>query len=120
MDDTDTLQLAELALQGLSIGDGFGECFFTDIEVVRGRIAGRHEPPGPWFITDDSIMAIGIVNCLKKDGEIIQDSLAAEFARNYIIDSNRGYGANAMRLLRDIHRGAAWKEVSSSVFKEKD
>ncbi|MCM8540568.1 MAG: ADP-ribosylglycohydrolase family protein [Lentisphaeraceae bacterium] len=110
------LNLAWESLQGLSIGDSFGECFFTDIELVRGRLAGKHEPPSPWLITDDSVMAIGIYNCLKKSEKIIQNDLAQEFSKNFMRCPDMGYGASAAQLLRSISHGQSWKELSKSAF----
>lgn len=116
MNNTKRLAYAWDSLQGLSVGDSFGECFFTDIELVRGRIAGKHEPPSPWLITDDSVMAIGIYNCLKKSGKIIQDDLAQEFSKNFMQCPDMGYGAGAAKLLRSISRGQSWKVLSKSAF----
>lgn len=116
MEKDERLKYAWDSLQGLSIGDSFGECFFTDIELVRGRIAGKHEPPSPWLITDDSVMAIGIYNCLKQHGAIDQDKLAQEFSENFMLCPDMGYGAGAAQLLRSISRGGSWKSLSQSAF----
>src|SRR5436189_2598971 len=55
-----------LSFDGLSIGDGFGECFFTSLDTIERRLEFRDPPPPPWFFTDDTMMALSIVRCLKR------------------------------------------------------
>src|SRR5688572_10972792 len=83
---------ARLSLDGLSVGDAFGECFFGDPRIARGRVEGRHPPPGSWRFTDDTAMAISLVRCLEQHGAIHQDELARLFAEEYKRDWHRGYG----------------------------
>ncbi len=64
---------ALLSLEGLSVGDAFGEMFF-----FRSP-AGQDLPEGPWRWTDDTHMALSIVEILKNCGRIDQDALAAAF-----------------------------------------
>lgn len=104
------------SLQGLSVGDAFGECFFTDRSVVEGRIAGRHAPPSPWFYTDDTIMARSIVRVLATHGRIDQDSLAKLFSEEFTRQPNRGYGSTAASILRSIGCGVPWVKVAKEVF----
>ncbi|MBI3881469.1 MAG: ADP-ribosylglycohydrolase family protein [Verrucomicrobia bacterium] len=107
---------ALLSLEGLSVGDAFGECFFTDRTIVEGRIAGRHAPPAPWFYTDDTIMARSIVRVLAEQGRIEQDLLASHFAAEYSREPNRGYGSTAASTLRAISFGAPWQKMTAEVF----
>jgi hypothetical protein len=58
------LARAELALTGLSIGDAFGQMFFGNTNTMSMAIDLRALPAPPWYLTDDSIMAIGIVETL--------------------------------------------------------
>jgi ADP-ribosylglycohydrolase len=93
---------ARLSLEGLSVGDAFGERFFT---LDAGlRIEQRAEPGGTWRWTDDTEMALSIVEELERAGAIDQDALAHAFARRF--DPVRGYGAGAYRLLMSIRDGA--------------
>ena len=52
----------------------------------------------PWRWTDDTAMAISIVELLERDGTIDPDVLAHAFARRFEQDPNRGYGAGAHNL----------------------
>ncbi len=56
---------ALLSLDGLSVGDVLGERFFGLPEEAAQRIAARTVPPGPWRYTDDTEMALGLVECLR-------------------------------------------------------
>jgi putative RNA 2'-phosphotransferase len=53
-DHEERLRRALLSLDGLSVGDGFGECFFSSPSVIERRLEHRDPPPPPWFVTDDN------------------------------------------------------------------
>lgn len=110
------LQQAKVALEGLSVGDAFGQMFFISeddaLEVVRAKKA----PPGPWYLTDDSIMSLGVLETLEACGEIDPDVLAARFAENYIRNPRRGYGGMAHHILQAFARGEDWRKVAPGVF----
>lgn len=101
-----------LALRGLSVGDAFGENFFFQPEAL----ANRQLPPGPWRWTDDTHMALSIVEILLTHGAIEQDRLAAAFARRYREQSWRGYAGGARRLLERIDAGADWRVEAPRLF----
>ena len=105
---------ARLSLEGLSVGDAFGQCFFAFGTQVL--IAARTAPPAPWQYTDDTTMALSIVEVLEQHGRIDQDALAEAFARRYAREPNRGYGATAHLILRAIGRGCPWREASAAAF----
>src|SRR2546428_722961 len=105
------LARARTALEGLSVGDAFGERFFVDYTIVEGLIEERAEPVAPWPYTDDTEMALSIVASLIEHGRIDQDYLAREFAGRY--DPSRGYGPAMHRTLRRI--GARDLAPSASV-----
>lgn len=105
---------ARLSLDGLSIGDGFGEHFF--LPWVSETVTGENLPVPPWNYTDDTEMAMAIIQVLEKCGEIDQDELAQTFARRFTDAPARGYGGGAIRLLDKISRGADWCEASSDLF----
>lgn len=102
------------SLQGLSVGDAFGEKFFLHPNVAKNIIASRAIPATPWFYTDDTQMSLSIYWVLREYGEINQDELAKSFARRY--DEERGYGAGMQRLLSGIGDGEKWQDLSSNSF----
>jgi ADP-ribosylglycohydrolase len=116
VDHNERVKRAMLSFNGLSAGDGFGECFFTSTEIIQSRLREREVPPAPWIVTDDTMMALSIVRCLKQHGSIEQDWLARAFASEYARDPNRGYGGMAQQILRVIGQGTSWKAVSRMVF----
>ncbi len=110
------LERALLSLEGLSIGDALGERFFFRGTRAPGMIARRELPPRRWDYTDDTRMALSIVAILYEHGEINQDALALHFARLYIEEPRRGYGAAMHHLLPDLHFGADWREAAPALF----
>ena len=110
------MERALLSFDGLSVGDGFGECFFISKSIVEQRISEREAPPAPWTVTDDSMMALSIVHCLQRDGRIHSDTLAKAFAREYARDPLRGYGGTAHGILRAIGEGVSWFLAAKSAF----
>lgn len=107
---------ARLSLDGLSLGDAFGERFFVADSAIELSLESRSLPDAPWFYTDDTVMAISIVEVLERRGFIDQDLLSREFARKYVADPGRGYGPGAHRVLRRISAGEPWCEVSADAF----
>jgi ADP-ribosylglycohydrolase len=110
------LDRARLSLDGLSVGDAFGEqFFFYDLEEQLIR-AERPFPQAPWPYTDDSEMALGIFDVLGAHGHVDQDALAHTFARRYTRNPGRGYGATAHTILQQIGKGKSWRQASSEAF----
>jgi len=105
-------QLARLSLTGLSVGDAFGQQFFSQPELL----ATKTLPVYPWTFTDDTVMGIAVRQTLELCGEIDQDELASRFGTSYDEDPYRGYGAIAHDILRAIHDGEPWAKVSGTVF----
>lgn len=115
-DRDERLARARLSLDGLSIGDGFGERFFVAPEHVERFIEMRAVPGAPWRWTDDTAMGISIVETLAQHDRIDPDDLAHRFARRHRADPMRGYGAGAHRLLEALSRGADWQSESRLLF----
>ena len=107
---------ARRSLEGLSVGDAFGECFFGPPERVMAALSNRRLPPAPWRWTDDTAMALSIVEVLAEHACIHQDGLAAAFARRYREEPDRGYGAGAHQVLDTIAKGVPWRIVTRAVF----
>ena len=116
MNHTERIKKALLSIEGLSIGDSFGQNFFIEQNKVIQSINSRILPTKPWFYTDDTVMAISIVETLDKFKRIEQDYLAMMFARRYIEEPNRGYGSNAGRTLQEISQGVDWRQASNRAF----
>lgn len=113
-DHSDRLERAILALNGLSVGDAFGERFFRVPLAVESMINARAVPKAPWRYTDDTEMALSVVEVLSAHGAIDQDLLASAFSNRF--DPSRGYGAIANRILREIGLGGAWRILSKAAF----
>lgn len=113
-DDTDPLARAFCSLEGLSVGDAFGEQFFIDPFVAEDAIAARVVPPAPWPYTDDTEMALSIVSVLADADGIDPDELAQSFALHY--DPRRGYGAAMHRLLPAFAAGGDWEKLAPALF----
>ena len=110
------LTRALLALEGLSVGDAFGERFFGPPEVVEGLIASRTVPPAPWTWTDDTAMALSVVEVLEEHAGIDPHALATLFARRYAAEPRRGYGGTAHEILQAIGMGVPWQLAAGRVF----
>src|SRR5215207_6458618 len=98
------LKAARLALEGLSIGDAFGENFFSAAGVER--LVRYVLPDGPWPYTDDTNMALSIYEMLQRHKTVPPDELALSFGEHY--DRARGYGSAMHRLLRLFGAGYSW------------
>ena len=104
----------KISLEGLSVGDAFGETFFVNPDVVEGLIEQRALATRTWTYTDDTLMAMSIVSVLRQRGHIHQPTLARSFAERY--DRDRGYGPAMHRLLWEIKSGEDWSERAQSLF----
>lgn len=109
------LDRARLALEGLSLGDAFGERFFGPPEEVVPRIVARQVSDGPWRWTDDTEMALSIVDVLRQHRSVDQDMLARAFATRF--DPSRGYGAGAYEILAGVREGRSWRALSRGGFR---
>lgn len=114
--DTSPIGRARLALEGLSVGDAFGERFFVSPTVVESFIESRALPREPWYWTDDTAMALSIYEALRDHGRIDRDWLARRFAERYVRDPARGYGGTAHTILVRVSLGEPWQEVAAEAF----
>ena len=101
------LARAKLAIEGLAMGDAYGN--------HHGNNPRKHGTP-VWEYSDDTLMALSIVENLRKHSEINQDELAQSFARHW--DGQRGYGRGATQLLKRIQRGINWQRAVRETFDE--
>jgi ADP-ribosylglycohydrolase len=110
------MERARLALAGLSVGDAFGERFFVNPQIVDSLIEQRAFPAAPWRWTDDTAMALSIVEVLEACGAIDSHLLADAFARQYRKDPRRGYGGGAHQILQSLVDGVPWTTAARMVF----
>src|SRR5688572_29271004 len=94
------LKRALYSLEGLSVGDAFGERYFINPDVVEGLIESRALAEPPWLFTDDTLMSLSLVSVLRQRGELDQTLLAKSFAERY--DPSRGYGPSMHNVLARI------------------
>jgi ADP-ribosylglycohydrolase len=108
------------SLHGLSCGDAFGERFFVHPELAKSLIAQRAVPSRPWRYTDDTAMAIAIVEILEEFGEIHPEALAENFGKHFLADVHRGYGPAMHSLLPELADNPKyWKQLAEQLFKGK-
>ena len=117
-DHAERMQRVERSLDGLSVGDAFGEGYFGLPGTMTARIEARQLSPAPWRWTDDTAMALGIRDVLRDHGHIEQDALAEVFARRFREDRFRGYGAKAQDILEAIYSGTPWKIAARLPYRE--
>ncbi len=103
-----------LSLRGLSIGDAFGELFFALPLSLTETLSTRTLPDPPWMYTDDTEMALSLVESLQRHGSINQDEVAAGFARR--MQPHRSYGGHAYYLLMSLKNGADWRTEAPAMF----
>jgi ADP-ribosylglycohydrolase len=115
----DMRTLAGDSLRGLALGDGFGERWFhrsnrEAIDMIKARSLPTE---APWYWTDDTAMALTIVQLLHIRGEIDPRSLAEMFAATYQADPYRGYGYGMTVLLpRLAEEPGNWQAHAAELF----
>lgn len=106
------LARAYVSLEGLSVGDAFGERYVTG--YAEEIIAARRLASPPWHYTDDTQMAISVVSVLRQHGHIDQGALATNFSVHY--DEDRGYGDAMNRLVPMIYLSGTWRMMAPRLF----
>ena len=112
---SERMQRVMLSLEGLAIGDAVGE-MLAYRHADAARIIESGLPAGPWFHTDDTEMALSLVEVLKLYGHIHEDALARRFAWRFERDPDRGYGSMTRMQLNEIIRGGDWRQGAASAF----
>ncbi len=106
--------LMQRSLEGLSVGDAFGERFFQPPGILGAALQERRVPgQAPWTWTDDTAMAISIVETLTAQGTIEPNELAGRFGRRYSAEPSRDGLQKASRLGFDVPATHAAAELGS-------
>ena len=114
-DYRERIQRALLSLEGLAIGDAVGE-MLAYRHADAAQIIERGLPSGPWFHTDDTEMALSVVEVLKLYGYVQQDALARRFAWRFEREPDRGYGSMTRAQLNEVLRGGDWRQGAANAF----
>jgi ADP-ribosylglycohydrolase len=115
-DHSQRMERTMLSLEGLAIGDALGEMLSYRFEEAHRKITERLLVGGPWFHTDDTEMAISIVEVLRLYGFINQDALARRFSWRFQRDPERGYGSMTRKQLYELQTGASWRTTAAAAF----
>ncbi|MFT6628385.1 MAG: ADP-ribosylglycohydrolase [Flavobacteriales bacterium] len=103
-----------LCLDGLSVGDAFGELFLT--QSAAELLVRRGTPAGPWNWTDDTHMALSVVAELFDTLDIDPDGLVKRLCRRFEEEPGRGYGQGAKTLMTSYANGGDWRIEASGLF----
>ena len=117
-----SIDRARIALEGLSVADAFGEQLLHAGPHARAlSLDARTAPVGrTWMWTDDTAMAVSIVEVLAARGEIDAEALADAFARSYLAEPARGYGRGAHQVLGELARGVPHDVAARQLFGGED
>ncbi|MFJ7195352.1 MULTISPECIES: ADP-ribosylglycohydrolase family protein [unclassified Streptomyces] len=112
---------ARRSLEGLSLGDAFGERWFPLFRAPRrafNEIKARRVPEEPvWHWTDDTALARALLRVLDEHGRVEQDRLALCFALAFEADPARGYGHGMHILLPGLLASPAdWRTLAPELF----
>jgi ADP-ribosylglycohydrolase len=112
------LERAHVALEGLSVGDAFGEQMLHAGPRSRELALGNRVAPSGrrWKWTDDTAMAVSIVETLAVCDGIDPDQLAQRFVRRYAAEPDRGYGGGAHKVLAEIATGVPYDAAAKALF----
>ncbi|MEV6161525.1 ADP-ribosylglycohydrolase family protein [Streptomyces sp. NPDC052052] len=114
-------EAARRSLEGLSLGDAFGERWFPLFREPRqafNEIKARRTPEEPvWHWTDDTALARALMRVLDEHGRVEQDRLALCFALTFDADPGRGYGHGMHMLLPALLASPTdWRTLAPDLF----
>lgn len=115
------LTAARDSLEGLALGDGFGERWFplfrSPREAFRDIRARRVPAEAAWHWTDDTAMALSVFGVVATYEAVHQERLAEAFGRHYLRDSARGYGHGMHLLLPELAENpGSWRTRARALF----
>ena len=109
---SDPLVRALLSLNGLSVADALGG-FFEMCTRLPAHVRLQEPPAPPWHWTDDTLMALSIVDILAQHHSVHQAELSQSFAWRY--EHSRGYGSTTRTLLKHFRAGEDWHAAAAAV-----
>ncbi len=83
-DQSERKRRALRALEGLSVGDAFGELFFRPDKAAGWLFARQVDAAAPWCWTDDTAMAIAVVETLVARGRVDSADFADRLLKQYL------------------------------------
>jgi len=109
------------SLEGLALGDAFGERWFPlfrSPQKAYDEIRARRTPAeAPWHWTDDTAMALALCAVLTAHDAVHQEQLAEAFAVTFLADPGRGYGHGMHQLLPGLaEQPSAWRSAARQLF----
>ena len=112
------IERARVALEGLSVADAFGEQLLhagpeARLIALDTKTAPRRKR---WMWTDDTAMALSIVEVLEAGGGIDPERLAHAFVKRYAIEPARGDGRGAHEVLAAIATGTPYDVAAKALF----
>lgn len=110
------LSAALETLDALSVGDAVGESLSYRFYEARLNADFSMFRDDTLRFTDDTEMALALIESLKISQTMTEDIVAWSFSSRYKRDPDRGYGRMARRILEEIGMGVPWEEVSSKAF----
>jgi len=115
---TTPIARARIALEGLSVADAFGEQLLHAGPVARAIALDTRTAPvrRTWMWTNDTAMALSIVDILDAHAGIDPDRLARAFVTRYAIEPARGYGRGAHEVLAAIANGTPYDAAAKALF----
>jgi ADP-ribosylglycohydrolase len=116
---SEQLDRLRVSLDGLSVGDAFGDRIFFEFRTFQADVfdlplAQRPLPTGRWSYTDETQMALSIVEIVRHYGQIDQDALARSFGHRF--ERGRGYGPAMYDLLPQLRAGHSWRSAAPALF----
>jgi len=107
---------ARESLEGLSVGDAIGEALSYQHYRCRDLCDFSAFRPGTVRYTDDTEMALAVVETLERLEGMDEDVVAWAFSVRYRNDPERGYGKMARHILKEIGNGTPWRDASVNAF----
>ena len=104
------------ALVGAAVGDALGARFEGAKSVKWSDLESLEQETGPLRYTDDTHMTLGMAHSLVEQRGFDGAHMAALFARNFVGEPWRGYGAGPPQVFQLLRQGVPWDQASRALF----